>query len=62
MVVPEREHDKVLRMGQPQRLEQRPVHREHRTVGDRQRKAHLLLEGKGIDVFRYEGHNTTVRQ
>ena len=37
-------------MGQSQRLQQRPVHREHGTVGDGQREAHLALESQWVDL------------
>ena len=42
-VVPQRQHHQILRMGQPERLEQRPVDREHRAIGDGQRETHLAL-------------------
>ncbi len=38
-------------MGQSQRLEQRPVHREHGPVGDGQREAHLAFESQWVDLF-----------
>ena len=60
VVVPQREHHEVLRMGQPERFEQRAVHRQHRAVGDRQREAHLPFEGQGIDVCLDDGHATTL--
>jgi hypothetical protein len=47
---PQRQHHQVLRMGQTERLEQRPVHGQHRTVGDRQRETHLAFQRQRIDV------------
>ena len=37
-------------MGQPERFEQRPVHREHGAVGHGQREAHLAFEGQRVDL------------
>ena len=60
VVVPQRQHHEVLRMGQSQRLEQRPVHREHGAVGDGQREAHLAFERQRVDLFVDDGHNKIV--
>ena len=37
-------------MGQPKRLEQRPVHGEHGAVCDGERKTHLAFKRQRIDV------------
>ena len=42
-VIPECEHHQILRMGQAERLQEGPVHRQDRPVGRRQREAHLAF-------------------
>ena len=60
VVIPQRQHDEILRMGECERLQQRPVHREHGAVGDGQREAHLALEGQRVDLFVDDGHDKIV--
>ena len=46
--LPQREHHEVLRVGQPERLQERPVHGDHLAGGDRQGEAHLTVEGEEV--------------
>ena len=57
VMVPERQHHQVLRMGQSQRFQQRPVDGEDRAVGHRQGETDLLLQGERVDIMRRCGHN-----
>ena len=60
-MVPERQHHQILRMGQPKRLEQRPVDGEHGAIGDGQREAHLTFERERVDALVEDGHTQIVR-
>ena len=52
---PEREHHQVLRVGQPERLEDRAVDADHAARRDREREADLVLEGEQVDGCRIDG-------
>ena len=60
-MIPECEHHQVLRVGEPQRLQQGPVDGQDGPVGDAQREADLLFEGERVDFRRGLGHIHIVR-